>query len=208
MLLSTIMMTVPERLESCRLSLESARQAGFDPTVICDVNREGPYPTFAKSLRAALDSNTEFVAVLQDDIVLSLNVVEYMARSLNQDSFGVWSLFTSRRVLADYEKSFPAVVNGGSGWFRCRVPYRADGAQAYVLATRTARLLLQNLPHPEKRIMVDHWVGMFCLNFDVPYWCHAPSLCQHRLPESSTLDDAGVEWCRVASSYVHDARSL
>jgi len=198
-MIDSVLMTVPDRLDECRRTLESVRNAGFDPTVIIDVDGAGPYPMFRRALLAAL-SNASHVAVFQDDIRLSTGCRDYVLQSMEEVGvLGVFSLFTSGR---NHTEAVTSRFVWRMGWHAVRMPTRADGAQAYVFPVEFARLFLEVAPHPERRAQVDHWVGVFCRDHSIPYFVHVPSLCLHALPHHSTLADAGTRECRQCRSWV------
>lgn len=198
------LMTVPSRLPVAQLTLESARQAGFDPVVVCDVGLDGPRVMFERLLLSA-DQIGQAIVIMQDDITCAAGLAEYLDRSLllaARSRGWVLSCFcTARNQHAEF------------GWHPIKGPSRADGAQCYALTPGARTAILKHWAgrdwsdHRKSWAMVDHWVGVACKAAGIEYWVHSPSLVQHVLPEHGTLPEAGDPSCRLAEKVVWDGEN-
>jgi len=194
----SFLMTVPSRLPMAQLTLESARAAGFDPIVVCDVGLDGPRVMFQRLLEAAGDSR---VVIMQDDVQLASGLRAYICNTFSQfGRRGQWSVLSAWA-------SDRNVAGKPAGWHRAKMPTRADGAQCYAFNAGVASLIELDWRRRDwsavrdSWALVDHWVGVACKSLDIGYFVHSPSLVQHVLPDHGTLAEAGTAECRVAGEW-------
>lgn len=184
-------------------TLSSLEQAGFPrPRLFCDganptvleyrctgyevtfrEPRIGGWPNFWLALTemVARDPNADFYVIVQDDVIFSRGVFDYLNSSQFPVGCGVISMFCAQ------------CHNGPFGWHRVKSDYGMAGAQAFAFPRESAFAFLAHswtVNHrraaPKSKHFrgdglhhIDGVVGEWCRLSGRPAVSHSPSLSQH-----------------------------
>ena len=153
-------------------------EGGF--TVTQRRDKMGAWPNFLLGLNELVLSQPHADAyfMVQDDAVFCGGLRKYLERELWQgEKVGVVSLHTPSHQTHDKRP----------GFFEADVGWNSWGAMAFIFSNASARALLRHpavINHRNRGMgegmqNVDSVVGHWCRLAGLPYYLHAPSLCEH-----------------------------
>ena len=184
-------------------TLESLQNAGFNPCVVRDANREGSWPTLRKALQRLVAQSKmadDGLLVWQDDVICSANLREYLESTLwpsELSEIGVVSLFTPKpNCLRD-------------GWFSSDelACFRPFGACALCFSVHGAMAILN---HKEKAMRTgsDTTTGCLFRKLGLKWLMHGPSFVEHIGLHSSISPEIGLTDSRISGRWIDDAKTL
>lgn len=177
--------TAPRKFDYIDQTIEGAIKAGFHVfEVFHDIDQEGPWKNFKKTLTELsrkepnLEDPFPVCLVLQDDILLTENLKEY----LELDSF-IHDEIESGSIMSLYTSAYHH--NEEIGWHSIPsddLPRKCYGALAVMMSRDTAIELLEQSKNGlgvSCKNKTDFWIGKFCQVNERHYLQHSPSFCFH-----------------------------
>jgi hypothetical protein len=142
----------------------------------------------------------------QDDVLFAAGLREYLERRLwPAPQAGVVSVYCPSHYAVGLPVGFHVENRGSNTW----------GALAYIFPNPSVRHFLSSPLALEHRFrgrfggvkQIDCVVGEWCLNSELPYFVHTPSLVQH-LGDTSTVSNSSNTGKRRADRFVADVRDI
>jgi hypothetical protein len=165
------------------------------------IGSDGAYPNFraaAESLCLISQSDRSHAIMLcEDDIQVTAGLRDHLDSDarfhalLHHPATGVISLYTAAPN-----------HNPAGGWHKVRVPHRAYGALAYVFPPAAARDFLNHASNLDRMNGQDLWVGKWCRDRELNYWCHSPSFVRHTGDVSSLANPGGIPQNRQCAEFL------
>ena len=186
--LAIAMTTAPRGKPTVDRALASTRAAGFDQpiTLMEDAEKIGPLPTWGRTLAMLLNTDADFLMILQDDVTWAAGSRKVLEREIETmgeraKSAGLLSPFLVNKIGREFTRRNLLKT----GWHASELGYASGGALCYVLPRKSAETLVADETYQEfmrtRPRNIDRLIPGRLSELGLACLFRYPSLINHRL---------------------------